>query len=108
MPTIPAKRPCQCCRKPKPPASFPPLHPSGERHPFCRPCLSLKVRRHDRRRRRDAAEHKVCALCAQRLPLDRFHWIKSSETHHSYCRGCHSVYMAERYRRRRRAVPAAR
>jgi hypothetical protein len=106
MPTTPAKRPCQCCRKSKPYASFPTLHPDGELHPFCRPCLSLKVRHHERKRRREAAELKVCALCDQRLPLDRFHWIKSSETHHSYCRGCHSVYMAERYRRRRRSVQA--
>jgi hypothetical protein len=102
MPPILTKRACRNCRKPRPLASFPALHPDGELHPFCRPCLSLKVRQHDRQRRRDQTEAKVCALCAQRLPLDRFHWIKSSETHHSYCRGCHSVYMAERYRRRRR------
>lgn len=105
--TTPAKRTCPCCRKPKPLASFPSLQPGGLLHPYCRPCLTARVRQSGRARDQAAtAVTKVCALCAQRLPLDTFHWIKSSQTHHSYCRGCHSVYMAERYRRRRRAVLA--
>jgi hypothetical protein len=105
--TTNAKRACHCCRKAKSLESFPPLQPGGLLHPYCRPCLTIRVRRNGRARDQAAtAATKECALCAQRLPLDTFHWIKSSQTHHSYCRGCHSVYMAERYRRRRRQAVA--
>lgn len=102
-----AKRTCHCCRKPKSPESFPLLQADGLLHPYCRPCLTARVRRSGRHRSQAAvAATKECALCAQRFPLQTFHWIKSSQTHHSYCRGCHSVYMAERYRRRRQAGTA--
>lgn len=102
-----AKRSCLCCRKPRAQANFPSLQPGGLLHPYCRACLTARVRRSGRERDEAAgAETKECALCAQRFPLDTFHWIKSSQTHHSYCRGCHSVYMAERYRRRRQAGTA--
>ena len=84
--TTPAKRTCPCCRKPKPLASFPSLQPGGLLHPYCRPCLTARVRQSGRARDQAVtAVTKVCALCAQRLPLDTFHWIKSSQTHHSYC-----------------------